>query len=161
MDLVTVNGLSKRYGGIVALSEATFSARAGEVHALLGENGAGKSTFIQILSGAVRHDGGSILVDGPIAHLTVLKPEHFAVANAVGAAIAQVSGEVDRVYSLAEMGRDAALNDAKEKAVEAAVAAGARRDSIEIVDVEDVPLAYLPGNATRVRVKAVGELHVR
>ena len=64
MDLVTVNGLSKRYGGIVALSEAEFSARAGEVHALLGENGAGKSTFIQILSGAVRHDGGTILIDG-------------------------------------------------------------------------------------------------
>jgi len=64
MDLVTVKGLSKRYGGIIALSEATFSARAGEVHALLGENGAGKSTFIQILSGAVQHDGGSILVDG-------------------------------------------------------------------------------------------------
>ncbi len=64
MDLVTVNGLSKRYGGIVALSEATFSARAGEVHALLGENGAGKSTFIQILSGAVQLLGGSILVDG-------------------------------------------------------------------------------------------------
>ena len=61
MDLVTVTGLSKRYGGIVALSEAEFSARAGEVHALLGENGAGKSTFIQILSGAVRHDGGTIL----------------------------------------------------------------------------------------------------
>ena len=64
MDLVTVTGLSKRYGGIVALSEAEFSARAGEVHALLGENGAGKSTFIQILSGAVRHDGGMILIDG-------------------------------------------------------------------------------------------------
>ena len=46
------------------------------------------------------------------------------------------------------------------RAVEAAVSAGAARDSIEIVDVEDVPLAYLPGNATRVRVKAVGELHV-
>ncbi len=64
MDLVTATGLSKRYGGIVALSEAEFSARAGEVHALLGENGAGKSTFIQILSGAVQHDGGAILVDG-------------------------------------------------------------------------------------------------
>lgn len=64
MDLVTVTGLSKRYGGIVALSEAEFTARAGEVHALLGENGAGKSTFIQILSGAIRHDGGSIMVDG-------------------------------------------------------------------------------------------------
>ena len=40
------------------------------------------------------------------------------------------------------------------------MAAGALKSSIEIVDVEDVPLAYLPGNATRVRVKAVGELHV-
>ena len=104
--------------------------------------------------------GGSILVDKPIAGLELIKPDHFAVANAVGAAIAQVSGEVDRVYALAEIGRDAALADAKAQAVEAAVNAGASRDSIEIVDVEDVPLAYLPGNATRVRVKAVGELHV-
>jgi len=48
--------------------------------------------------------GGSILVDGPIGGLEVIKPNHFAVANAVGAAIAQVSGEVDRVYSLAEIG---------------------------------------------------------
>ena len=104
--------------------------------------------------------GGSILVEGPIAGLNLIKPDHFAVANAVGAAIAQVSGEVDRVYALAEMTRDAALDDAKRQAIDAAVAAGARRDTIEIVDVEDVPLAYLPGNATRVRVKAVGELHV-
>ncbi|BCH21170.1 hydantoinase/oxoprolinase N-terminal domain-containing protein [Mesorhizobium sp. L-8-3] len=104
--------------------------------------------------------GGSILVDGPIGGLEVIKPHHFAVANAVGAAIAQVSGEVDRVYALAEIGREQALADAKQRAVDAAVAAGALRDSIEIVDVEDVPLAYLPGNATRVRIKAVGELHV-
>ncbi|MBN9309220.1 hydantoinase/oxoprolinase family protein [Devosia sp.] len=104
--------------------------------------------------------GGSILVDGPIGGLEVITPNHSAVANAVGAAIAQVSGEVDRVYALAEIGRDQALADAKERATEAAVAAGALRSSITIVDVEDVPLAYLPGNATRVRVKAVGELHV-
>lgn len=104
--------------------------------------------------------GGSILVNGPIGGLEVIKPNHFAVANAVGAAIAQVSGEVDRVYALAEIGRDKALDDAKQRAVEAAVAAGALRESVEIVDVEDVPLAYLPGNATRVRIKAVGELHV-
>lgn len=104
--------------------------------------------------------GGSILVNGPIGGLELIKPNHFAVANAVGAAIAQVSGEVDRVYALAEIGREQALDDAKSRAVEAAVAAGALRSSVEIVDVEDVPLAYLPGNATRVRVKAVGELHV-
>ncbi len=104
--------------------------------------------------------GGTILVEKPIAGLELIKPDHYACANAVGAAIAQVSGEVDRVYALAEISRDAALTDAKSQAVEAAVAAGARRESVEIVDVEDVPLAYLPGNATRVRIKAVGELHV-
>jgi N-methylhydantoinase A/oxoprolinase/acetone carboxylase beta subunit len=104
--------------------------------------------------------GGSILVNGPIGGLEVIKPAHFGVANAVGAAIAQVSGEIDRVYSLAEIGREHALDDAKARAIDAAVAAGALRESVEIVDVEDVPLAYLPGNATRVRVKAVGELHV-
>src|SRR6185312_13497377 len=64
MDLLEVNGLVKRYGGIVALGGVDFSARAGEVHALLGENGAGKSTLIQILAGAVRHDGGRIRLAG-------------------------------------------------------------------------------------------------
>jgi N-methylhydantoinase A/oxoprolinase/acetone carboxylase beta subunit len=59
------------------------------------------------------------------------------------------------------MGREKSLEDAKTRAIEAAVAAGAARESIEIVDVEDVPLAYLPGNATRIRVKAVGELNAR
>jgi N-methylhydantoinase A/oxoprolinase/acetone carboxylase beta subunit len=104
--------------------------------------------------------GGSILVDGSIGGLEVIKPDHFAVANAVGAAIAQVSGEVDRVYALAEISRERALGDARQRAIDAALAAGAARDSIEIVDVEDVPLAYLPGNATRIHVRAVGELGV-
>ena len=104
--------------------------------------------------------GGSILVKDKVGALDVVKPHHFAVANAVGAAIAQVSGEVDRVYSLASIGRTEAIADARAKATAVAVAAGARAETIEVVDVEDVPLAYLPGNATRVRVKVVGELHV-
>jgi N-methylhydantoinase A/oxoprolinase/acetone carboxylase beta subunit len=104
--------------------------------------------------------GGSILVKGRIGELEVLKPNHFAVANAIGAAIAQVSGEVDRVYSLASISRAEAIKDAEQKASAIAVLAGARLSSIEVVDVEDVPLAYLPGNATRVHVKVVGDLDV-
>ena len=88
----------------------------------------------------------------------MVKPHHFACANAVGAAIAQVSGEVDRIYTLSKLSRDEALADAKRQASDAAIAAGARAGSVAIVDVEDVPLTYLPGNATRIRVKAVGEL---
>lgn len=104
--------------------------------------------------------GGSILIPDQIGELNVLRPDHFPVANAVGAAIAQISGEVDRVFSLAEMPRDEAVEKAKAEAIERAIAAGADQDSTRVVDVEDVPLAYLPGNATRIRVKAVGDLGV-
>jgi N-methylhydantoinase A/oxoprolinase/acetone carboxylase beta subunit len=103
--------------------------------------------------------GGSILIAKPIAGASeMVKPNHFEAANAVGAAIAQISGEVDRVYSLEALSRDQALDDAKQEATSKAIAAGADPKTIQIVDVEDVPLAYLPGNATRVRVKAVGDL---
>ncbi len=88
------------------------------------------------------------------------RPDHFAVANAVGAAIAQVGGEIERVFSLDQLGRDAALDQAKAEAVDKAVAAGARADTVRIVDVEDVPLPYIPGNATRIKVKAVGDLEI-
>jgi N-methylhydantoinase A/oxoprolinase/acetone carboxylase beta subunit len=103
--------------------------------------------------------GGSILIQRPITGASeIMKPEHFAVANAIGAAIAQIGGETDRIFSLAEMTRDQALAQAKQEASDRAVAAGADANTIEIVDVEEVPLAYLPGNATRIMVKAVGDL---
>ena len=103
--------------------------------------------------------GGSILVTGAIEGASeIIKPDHFPVANAIGAAIAQVGGECDRIFSLAELSRDEALDQAKGEASNRAINAGANADSIEIVDVEEVPLAYLPGNATRIMVKAIGDL---
>jgi N-methylhydantoinase A/oxoprolinase/acetone carboxylase beta subunit len=103
--------------------------------------------------------GGSVLVSRPIAGASeMVKPEHFEAANAVGAAIAQISGEVDRVYSLDSLSRDQALDNAKSEAIAKAVEAGADKETVQVVDVEDVPLSYLPGNATRIRVKAVGDL---
>lgn len=103
--------------------------------------------------------GGSILIQKAISGTSeVVKPEHFAVANAIGAAIAQVGGECDRIFSLAEMSREEALAQAKQLATDHAIAAGALAETVEIVDVEEVPLAYLPGNATRIMVKAVGDL---
>jgi N-methylhydantoinase A/oxoprolinase/acetone carboxylase beta subunit len=105
--------------------------------------------------------GGSILLGDTLSGASqLIKPEHFAVANAIGAAIAQVGGEVDRVFSLDQIPREEALAQAKEEAKEKAVAAGASRDTVAIVDVEEVPLAYLPSNATRIHVKAVGELEL-
>ena len=102
--------------------------------------------------------GGAVLVteDLPAASTTI-RPDHAAVANAIGAAIAQVGGEIDKVYDFDSMGRDAALDAARAEARERAIAAGAEPQSIEIVHVEEIPLAYLPG-AVRVNVKAVGDL---
>jgi N-methylhydantoinase A/oxoprolinase/acetone carboxylase beta subunit len=103
--------------------------------------------------------GGSILVPESLEGASeVIRPENHGVANAIGSAIAQVSGQVERVFSLDELGREKTLELAKQMAINEAVEAGADPGSCEIVDIEDVPLAYLPGNATRVRVKAAGDL---
>ena len=103
--------------------------------------------------------GGSILIPERIGNLLVLRPEHFAVANAVGAAIAQISGETDRVFSLIDgCTRESALADAEAEARAKAIAAGAREETLEVIEREDTPLAYLPGNATRIHVKVIGEM---
>jgi ribose transport system ATP-binding protein len=62
--LLDATGVSKTYGAVVALRSASLSVRPGEVHALLGANGAGKSTFVKILTGAVHPDAGRIVVRG-------------------------------------------------------------------------------------------------
>ena len=79
-------------------------------------------------------------------------------ANAVGAAIASVSGQVDRIFHYGEEGRRAILEEAQDEARERAVAAGADPGAVQIIEVEEIPLAYLTTPAARVRVKAAGTL---
>ncbi|TPW33457.1 hydantoinase/oxoprolinase family protein [Martelella alba] len=103
--------------------------------------------------------GGSVLISRDLPSASeVIRPENAGVANAIGAAIAQVGGEVDRIYAMEGRQRDDVLNEAKAEASANAVAAGAKAETVKIMDIEEVPLAYLPGSATRIRVKAVGDL---
>ncbi|MBI3733123.1 MAG: hydantoinase/oxoprolinase family protein [Chloroflexi bacterium] len=105
--------------------------------------------------------GGSVLISKPVQGASeVIKPENYAVANAIGAAIAQVGGETDRVFSLEKLTRDQALDQAKQEAIEKVLAAGAEPGSVQIVEVEEVPLAYLPSSAIRMHVKAIGDLRI-
>ena len=62
--IIEVKDIGKRYGNIIALSDVTTSVRAGEVTCVLGDNGAGKSTFIKILAGAHEHSDGKLLIEG-------------------------------------------------------------------------------------------------
>ncbi|QIB67020.1 hydantoinase/oxoprolinase N-terminal domain-containing protein [Kineobactrum salinum] len=103
--------------------------------------------------------GGSVLVDRDIPGVSeVVTPNHAGVANAIGASIAQVSGEIDRVFSYEELGREAALATATEEAVKRARHGGADPETIKVIDIEELPLAYVPGGAVRLRVKVAGAL---
>ena len=99
--------------------------------------------------------GGAVLAPPTMPGVSeVIKVEHNDVANAVGAAIAQISGEVDQVFQ--DMGREEVLERATAAARDRAVASGADPASLTIVEREDIPLSYLPGQALRARVKVVG-----
>jgi simple sugar transport system ATP-binding protein len=62
--VLVAEAITKRFGGVAALNDVTFTARAGEVHCLAGENGSGKSTLIKIIAGVTRPDTGTITVAG-------------------------------------------------------------------------------------------------
>lgn len=103
--------------------------------------------------------GGSVLLPTSLPGLGEShRPENYAVANAIGAAIAQIGGEVDQVFAIEPGKRDVVIDQARQLAVDRAVGAGADPNNVRIVELDEVPLPYLPGNATRVRCKAVGDL---
>lgn len=101
--------------------------------------------------------GGDFLVPTKLSGVSeVVHLEHGAVANAVGAAISQVSGEVDQVFSGVD--RDEAIESATHRARERAIEAGASEESLQLVDLDDLPIAYLPGDARRVHARVVGDI---
>lgn len=109
---------------------------------------------------AVLVGGGSVLIrEMPPGISELIRPEYAGVANAIGAAIGQVSGEIDRIYTLGDPSeRDDALADAQDLARQKVIAAGGAPDCIEIVNLEAIPLQYLPGGATRIICRAVSSL---
>ncbi len=103
--------------------------------------------------------GGSIIVPDSIRGVSkIVKNDNGGVANAIGASIAQISGQYEQIYIYSKEPREESLKDAQNKAVKQAVLAGALADTIELVEVEETPLAYHPENATRLKVKVVGKM---
>ncbi|GMQ56673.1 hydantoinase/oxoprolinase N-terminal domain-containing protein [Vallitalea sediminicola] len=103
--------------------------------------------------------GGSIIIPSELEGTNnVARPEHFGIANAIGSAISRVSSTYEKLINYEEILREEALKKAKKDAVEMAVESGAIRETIEIIEIEDTPLAYYPGNTNRVKIKAAGDL---
>ena len=63
-ELMAVDGLTKRYGGVTANDGISFDLRAGEILGVIGPNGAGKSTLFDLLTGFQKPDSGTVLLDG-------------------------------------------------------------------------------------------------
>ncbi len=79
-EFIEMRGISKRFGGVRALTDVSFSIRAGEIHCLAGENGCGKSTLIKILSGVHAPDEGQIVLEGKEhSHLSPAASQRFGV----------------------------------------------------------------------------------
>ena len=136
----------------------TVDLAVAEIHRMLAEGVDRMKTSAEPVP-LILVGGGSVLISRDIPGVSeVIIPENAAVANAVGASIALVGGEVDTVYSYENVGRDAAMEAAREQAERAAIDAGAQPGTIEITNVEEIPLSYVPGAVVRVRIKAAGAL---
>lgn len=162
-DIVVAAGLADigDRGRVAGVPSRTIETALDTIHQMTDEAIDRMKTSAEALP-VILVGGGAILISRDLpAASDIINPDHAPVANAIGAAIAQVGGEVDRVFSLEGLSRDDALDEAKREARDKAVEAGADPDSVQIVDVEEVPLAYLPSSATRIRVKAAGDLSIQ
>lgn len=143
---------------VAHLSRAVVGAALDDIHARI-EEAVDQMKVSATPLPLILVGGGHILVSRPLNGASqVLTPPHAEVANAVGAAIALVSGRVDKLYDIRSLGREAALQQAKGEATAAAVEAGARAGEVEIVEVVELPMSHMQVGAVQIKVRAVGPL---
>jgi len=103
--------------------------------------------------------GGAILVNETLEGASEIhRPQHADVANAIGAAIAQIGGESERMVAYDKVPRDDAVRAVGEEATRIAIAAGANQATLRIAEIEETSISYMANNTTRLRVKVVGEI---
>ncbi|WP_114812146.1 sugar ABC transporter ATP-binding protein [Paraburkholderia kururiensis] len=142
--LFQMSGVSKSYGGAIALDHAQLAVHRGRIHAILGENGAGKSTLLKVMSGVVQPDEGTMQLDGrPVAFGSP------AEANAAG--IVCVYQELSLIPDLSVADNIFASNPprrfgmidrkAQRRQAEAALARAGAPDINPLAKVRDLPLS--------------------
>ena len=103
--------------------------------------------------------GGHFLIEEGIKGAAQLvRPPHASVANAVGAAIAQIGAQVEQIVDYDATPRELAIEQLRQTVTERVTAAGGMADSVEIVDMEEIFMSYLPGRSAQLRMKGVADL---
>lgn len=116
-----MQGITKRFAGVVANDDVDFEARFGEVHALIGENGAGKSTLMSILAGLYRPDAGTMAIDGTpvqfrsprdgIEHGIGMVYQHFMLVEPFTVAENVLLGQTNAGFKLESAAAERKLNE--------------------------------------------------
>ncbi len=141
-----------------ALPKAVADAALAEVDTMF-EDGIDRMKLSRSPQPVIAVGGGSVLVPAVLAGVSeVVRPDNHDVANAVGAAIASVSAEIDQLFSIDGDSREATIEAAKADAIGAAVALGADPEATEVIALEELTMAYMTDNIVRLRIKAAGPL---
>ena len=167
-DVVTATDIADRLGkanvGDPSLTASISQEVADKAYAAMREMVEDAIDSMKISSDpidAILVGGGAVLLPHDLAGTkSVACPEFAGCANAIGSAISKVSGMFEKLVDYEETGREEALERARREAIAAAVRAGADEATVEIIDSEDVPLAYYPGKTSRIRIKAAGDLRM-
>ncbi|MDO5358445.1 MAG: hydantoinase/oxoprolinase family protein [Slackia faecicanis] len=165
-DVMTATDIAVRLGmaevgdpSKVAHIDEAFAEKALDAMRELVEEGIDMMKVSNDDIDAILVGGGCIILPTDLAGTAeCVKPEHSGCANAIGSAISKVSGTYEALVDYDVTPREQALAAAREAAIEQAVEAGAIRETVEVIDSEDVPLQYYPGHTNRVKVKAAGDL---
>jgi hypothetical protein len=88
----------------------------------------------------------------------VLSPDHFEVGGAVGTTIAEIGAYAEGVVDLDIDDRDSAIVQVTEHAKDNAASAGAIRETVQVIDVEEIPFTYMPGKREKIRVRVKGQV---
>ena len=103
--------------------------------------------------------GGSFIIPEKLDGVDIIKfPKFGEVANAIGSSMAQISGYSEKVFSTTDLSRDEIIKISKNEAIQNAIAKGADKNTIEIIDFEEIPLSYIPSNAITIKTRVVGNI---
>ncbi|PML04527.1 hydantoinase subunit beta [Vibrio breoganii] len=102
--------------------------------------------------------GSALLPDEFVGVSEVVRPENFEVANAIGVALGEISGQLDKIVPIAANERQQVLDALEQEAKHTAIEAGACPESVSVIERTEIPLSYLQGNMVHVKIKAAGKI---
>jgi N-methylhydantoinase A/oxoprolinase/acetone carboxylase beta subunit len=105
--------------------------------------------------------GGSIMIPEKLNGASeVIRPEYAQFANAIGSTLTKAGATIERTFSYDTINRNDAIKELITEAQKIAINSGAKPNTIEIREIEELQMPYLPGNSVKVRVKVVGDLNI-